>query len=192
MRATLATLAALLLSLLVTGACSTAPSGSSSSTTLNVIAGSELKDLQPVLADFQKATGYSLAMHYSGSLDGAQAIASGDQSDLAWFSSGNYLTLLQGKSGRVISQQPVAPHSTATNAIARSSTRSCRLLSALGSGTLWNALSKSCMAGPLQAAGVLPRIHDSPLCKHNLLKSYAIPLPLRGGVGGGGKVWGRA
>ena len=37
------------------------------------------------------------------------------------------------------------------------------------------------MAGPLEAAEVLPRIHDSPLCKHDLLKSYAIPLPTRGG-----------
>ena len=76
--------------------------------TLTVLAGSELKDLAPLLPDLQKATGYTLALKYTGSLDGAQAIADGsDKSDMAWFSSGNYLTLLQSKSGRIIAQQPI-------------------------------------------------------------------------------------
>jgi Ca-activated chloride channel family protein len=87
--------------------CSTSPPPADSSHTLTVMAGSELKDLVPLLPDIQKNTGYQLKLNYTGSLDGAQAIASGDQSDLAWFSSGNYLTLLQSKSGRIVSQQPV-------------------------------------------------------------------------------------
>jgi Ca-activated chloride channel family protein len=101
-------LAALLLSLLVLpAACSTSPSAPTSSTTLNVLAGSELKDLQPVLADFQKSTGTQVALHYAGSLDGAQSIVNGDSSDLAWFSTGRYLSLLQGSAHKVLAQQPI-------------------------------------------------------------------------------------
>jgi Ca-activated chloride channel homolog len=105
-----ARLIAVLLALLVLpAACSTSPSATSSpsSTTLNVLAGSELKDLQPVLADFQRSTGYQVAMHYIGSLDGAEKIVNGDSSDLAWFSSGRYLSLLQGSSHKVLAQQPI-------------------------------------------------------------------------------------
>jgi Ca-activated chloride channel homolog len=91
----------------------TACSGSSSnpvdtSHTLTVLAGSELKDLVPLLPGIQKNTGYQLSLKYTGSLDGAQAIADGtDSSDMAWFSTGNYLTLLEGKTGRIIAQQPI-------------------------------------------------------------------------------------
>jgi Ca-activated chloride channel family protein len=88
------------------GACSSQPAPDTSHT-LNVLAGSELKDLVPLLPDIQKNTGYQLNLNYTGSLDGAQAIAGGDKGDLAWFSSGNYLTLLQGASGRIIAQQPI-------------------------------------------------------------------------------------
>jgi Ca-activated chloride channel family protein len=102
-------LAALLLSLLVLpAACSTtSPPSTSGTKTLSVLAGSELKDLQPVLTDFEKSTGYQLAMHYTGSLDGAQSIVNGSPSDLAWFSSGRYLSLLQGSTHRVLAQQPI-------------------------------------------------------------------------------------
>jgi Ca-activated chloride channel homolog len=62
----------------------------------------------PLLPDIQKNTGYQLSLKYTGSLDGAQAITDGsDHSDMAWFSSGNYLTLLQGKTGRITAQQPI-------------------------------------------------------------------------------------
>jgi Ca-activated chloride channel family protein len=74
---------------------------------LTVLAGSELKDLAPMFPDIEKNTGWHLQPTYIGSLDGAQAIASGDKSDLAWFSSGKYLTLLQGTSGRIVTQQKI-------------------------------------------------------------------------------------
>jgi Ca-activated chloride channel family protein len=74
---------------------------------LTVLAGSELKDLEPLLPDLEKATGYHLSMTYVGSLDGAERIVNGDRSQLAWFSSGKYLNLLQGSSGRVVAQEPI-------------------------------------------------------------------------------------
>jgi Ca-activated chloride channel family protein len=92
--------------LLVLGACST-PAPVDTSHLLTVLAGSELKDLVPLLPDIQKSTGYTVQLSYTGSLDGAQAIVDGDKSDMAWFSSGNYLTLLEGKTGRIIAQQPI-------------------------------------------------------------------------------------
>ena len=92
----------------VLSACSSSQPSVDTSHTLTVLAGSELKDLVPLLPDIQKTTGYQLSLKYTGSLDGAQAIADGsDKSDAAWFSSGNYLTLLEGKTGRIVAQQPI-------------------------------------------------------------------------------------
>jgi Ca-activated chloride channel family protein len=96
--------------LFLVGACTAGgqPGPVDTSHLLTVLAGSELKDLAPLLPNIQKNTGYQIQLKYSGSLDGAQAIADGsDHSDLAWFSTGNYLTLLEGKTGRVIAQQPI-------------------------------------------------------------------------------------
>ena len=90
------------------GACSGSQPAADTSHTLTVLAGSELKDLAPIMPDLQKTTGYTLSFKYTGSLDGAEAIVDGnDHSDLAWFSSGNYLTLLQGKSGKITAQTPI-------------------------------------------------------------------------------------
>jgi len=97
-----------LLGIVSVAACTSSQPSVDSAHTLTVLAGSELKDLVPLLPDIQKNTGYQLALKYTGSLDGAQAIVDGsDKSDMAWFSTGNYLTLLQGKTGRIIAQQPV-------------------------------------------------------------------------------------
>jgi Ca-activated chloride channel homolog len=92
----------------IASACSGGGETVDTAHTLTVLAGSELKDLGPLMSDLQKATGYTLSFKYTGSLDGAQSIADGsDRSDLAWFSSGNYLTLLNSKSGRIVAQQPI-------------------------------------------------------------------------------------
>jgi len=95
-----------LLPLVLVAGCATQPAEDTSHQ-ISILAGSELKDLVPLLPDIQKNTGYSLKLTYTGSLDGAQAIVDGDKSDAAWFSSGNYLTLLEGTSGRIIAKQPI-------------------------------------------------------------------------------------
>ncbi|NOQ34428.1 MAG: solute-binding protein [Methylococcaceae bacterium] len=64
--------------------------------TLKVIAGSELKDIEPMLATIQQQTNIKLEMHYIGTLDGAEKIVLGQEHyDLAWFSHAKYLSLLQ-------------------------------------------------------------------------------------------------
>ena len=103
--ASLVALAALLLPACAVGG-GTATS-TDAANTLTVLAGSELKDLEPLFPDIEKNTGWHLKPTYVGSLDGAQAIVGGDKSDLAWFSSGKYLTLLQGSTGRIVTQQKI-------------------------------------------------------------------------------------
>lgn len=65
----------------------------STANTLNVLGGSELKDMAPVLADAEKATGVKVVFTYTGSLDGADKIANGSTSDAAWFGSDKYIAL---------------------------------------------------------------------------------------------------
>jgi Ca-activated chloride channel homolog len=101
-------LAALLAALsVVAAACSTGVPvpGTSSTKTLSVLAGSELKDVEPLLSDLERATGFRLKLNYVGSLDGAERIARGDRSAMAWFSTGKYLALLQ--SGRIAAQEKI-------------------------------------------------------------------------------------
>ncbi len=95
----------LALLLLWTTGCSTQPA--SSPQTLEVLAGSELKDMGPILDDMAKATGWRLHMNYVGSLDGAQQIVSGSNADLAWFSTAKYLQLLPGGQQKVAASQRI-------------------------------------------------------------------------------------
>ncbi|MCA9957786.1 MAG: VWA domain-containing protein [Anaerolineales bacterium] len=73
--------------------------------TMTVLAGSELKDIEPLLDQIEKETGVRLQFEYIGTLDGAEKLLSGAEYDLAWFSHGKYLTLLQGGRGLVVTQE---------------------------------------------------------------------------------------
>lgn len=62
--------------------------------TLRVLAGSELADMKPILDEAAKATGVTVTMTFTGTLDGADTVASGKadgQYDAVWFSSTRYL-----------------------------------------------------------------------------------------------------
>jgi Ca-activated chloride channel homolog len=75
--------------------------------TLSVMAGSEVKDLEPLFPDIRKATGVSLVMHYIGTLEGAEAIDSGEDTDAGWFASGHYLSLLPKAGPRIVAKQRI-------------------------------------------------------------------------------------
>ncbi|MBN1660264.1 MAG: VWA domain-containing protein [Anaerolineae bacterium] len=90
----------LLLPLLLTGC-------GGSGNELTVLAGSELKDIEPLLDDIRKETGVSLRMEYIGTLDGAEKLIAGEDYDLAWFSHAKYLSLLQGAGGRIAAQEKI-------------------------------------------------------------------------------------
>ena len=106
-RATVRTVVAVLLATALgglLGGCSGTPDESH---TLTVLAGSELKDIEPLLPDLQKATGVQLKLSYIGTLEGAEQIAGGDASDAAWFSHGKYLSLLPGAGSRIVASEKI-------------------------------------------------------------------------------------
>jgi Ca-activated chloride channel family protein len=96
-RATLFVIAALMLS-----GCD-----GNKSETLTVLAGSELRDLEPLLGDIESKTGFKLQMAYSGTLDGAEKLIAGEPTDLAWFSHGKYISLVQGDKNRILAQDKI-------------------------------------------------------------------------------------
>lgn len=64
---------------------------------LRVLAGSELKDMQPILDEAAAAIGVRVVLHEAGTLDASSDIASGRASagfDASWLSSNRYLALL--------------------------------------------------------------------------------------------------
>ncbi|MBB4905321.1 VWA domain-containing protein [Actinophytocola algeriensis] len=75
--------------------CTSAPESSSGpAVTLRVLAGSELRDMAPLLAEAAEETGVTVEMTYLGTLEGAETVASGaadGRYDAVWFSSTRYL-----------------------------------------------------------------------------------------------------
>ncbi|MCX2951675.1 substrate-binding domain-containing protein [Lentzea sp. NEAU-D7] len=73
------------------------PVGDAAPGTLRVLAGSELADLQPILDEAAKATGISVKFSFTGTIEGAEKVASGAAEqgfDAVWFSSNRYLELV--------------------------------------------------------------------------------------------------
>ena len=105
-------LVAVVAAALVAGACTSStstPTGTfkDGPNTLNILAGSELKDMLPILEDARKATGVKVNLTYVGSLDGAEQIAAGTTSDAAWFGSDKYLGLA-GASTKILAREKIA------------------------------------------------------------------------------------
>ncbi|WP_407539314.1 VWA domain-containing protein [Deinococcus radiomollis] len=77
-------------------------------TTLTVLGGSELADLKPILIDVAKASGVTLKVSYTGTLDGAEQLLSGAATpDLVWFSSDRYLRLQSGLKGKLLASEKI-------------------------------------------------------------------------------------
>jgi Ca-activated chloride channel homolog len=73
-------------------------------TTLRIIAGSEVKDLLPILGEAESAIGVKVELQYSGTLDGTQLVASGGAAgkyDATWFPNNRYLSLLPGATSEI-------------------------------------------------------------------------------------------
>ncbi|MCP2245558.1 substrate-binding domain-containing protein [Lentzea aerocolonigenes] len=73
------------------------PVGDAAPGVLRVLAGSELADLQPVLDEAARATGVSVKFSFTGTIEGAEKVASGSAEqgfDAVWFSSNRYLELV--------------------------------------------------------------------------------------------------
>ncbi len=98
--------AALALSGCVPGATSSTGTHGSTSlangpTVLRVLAGSEVADMLPILAQAEKAINVKVELSYIGTIDGTTDVASGETKgkfDATWFPNNRYLSLLPGAS----------------------------------------------------------------------------------------------
>lgn len=60
------------------------------SQSMTILAGSELKDMEPLLSKAQKELGLKLSIEYTGTIDGVEKIKDGAKYDLGWFSQSKY------------------------------------------------------------------------------------------------------
>jgi Ca-activated chloride channel family protein len=102
----LITLVALALAALTATGCADTGTGSSGQEKrdgLKVIAGSELRDMEPLLGQIEKETGVKMYFEYTGTLEGADAIASGT-TDAAFglFANSKYVQLVSQAEGKSV------------------------------------------------------------------------------------------
>ncbi|MBG0829830.1 substrate-binding domain-containing protein [Planomonospora sp. ID67723] len=86
--------------------CASGQSAGDDPEVLRVLAGSEVKDLEPMLA----RSGVKVKISYTGTLDGAEQVAGGGADgryDALWFSSNRYLSLIDGASARLSTQTKI-------------------------------------------------------------------------------------
>jgi Ca-activated chloride channel family protein len=73
--------------------------------TLTVLAGSELKDIEPLLAAVEKATGVQLQMRYVGTLEAVELLQAGEQVDAAWLANNHYAMLVPPVKARILASE---------------------------------------------------------------------------------------
>lgn len=72
---------------------------------LSILAGSELRDIEPLVPEIERAAKVKLNFQYSGTLEGTERLLGGESPDVAWFSHAKYLTLQQDLKSRVLSSE---------------------------------------------------------------------------------------
>ncbi|MFC5828612.1 vWA domain-containing protein [Nonomuraea insulae] len=102
----------LLPALLLAAACASGTDSGSGNApdVLRVLAGSEIKDLEPLLKRAEAEAGVRVKLTYTGTLDGAEQVASGradDRLDATWFSSNRYLSLIDGAQAKLSTQTKI-------------------------------------------------------------------------------------
>jgi len=78
--------------------------------TLRILAGSEVKDMVPILEKATAEIGVKTAFEYVGTLEGTELVASGNADgkyDATWFPNNRYLSLLPGASSAITSSVKV-------------------------------------------------------------------------------------
>jgi Ca-activated chloride channel family protein len=128
--------------------------------TLRVLAGSELRDVQPLLGKLRQATGVNLKLDYAGTLEGAERLASGERYDLAWFSSARYLSLLSAKDGK---GRPVASERTMLSPVVLGVKQSVAARFGWGGGkaVTWADIAARAKAGELRYGMTNPAASNS-------------------------------
>jgi Ca-activated chloride channel family protein len=70
-----------------------------------ILAGSEVKDLEPLIPAVEQATGLKLRFKYTGTLDAVERIQGGEQFDAAWLASNRYALLTPGVKEKVLASE---------------------------------------------------------------------------------------
>lgn len=82
-------------------ACSKQDAPANDANALTILAGSELKDIEPLLPEVEKATGLHFKLKYAGTLDAVEQMQAGGAYDFAWIASNKYAMLNQGARARI-------------------------------------------------------------------------------------------
>src|ERR1700741_3194459 len=67
------------------------PPAAATGATLQVLATSDLKDVEPLAAQIRQATGVDVQFRFGGTRESTQEVLSGSQADVAWFANAKYL-----------------------------------------------------------------------------------------------------
>lgn len=57
---------------------------------LTILAGSEIKNIEPLMTEASKKLGFPIKMEYTGTIEGVEAVKSGSQYSAAWFGNAKY------------------------------------------------------------------------------------------------------
>lgn len=72
---------------------------------LIVLAGSELKDIEPLVPQIEQATGVKLQLNYAGTLGAVERMQASEEIDVAWLSSNRYAMLIPNVKSRIIASE---------------------------------------------------------------------------------------
>ncbi len=135
------------------------PTAAGPPVTLRVLAGSELKDMEPILDEIAERTGVALDIEYTGTLTGTERILAGDDVDLAWFSHAKYLELEAADTGQVVASTPIML-SPVTIGVRRAA---AERLGWVDREVSWADVAKASAAGQLRFAMANPSASNSGL-----------------------------
>lgn len=92
---------ACLLAVCLISACGKEDTATNDPNALTILAGSELKDIEPLLPEVEKATGLHLKLKYAGTLDAVEQMQGGAAYDFAWIANNKYAMLNPGSRERI-------------------------------------------------------------------------------------------
>ena len=87
------------------GGSQTGATAPDSPAVLTVLAGSELKDIEPLLPQIAQATGVQLRLRYAGTLGAVEQLQAGDAVDTAWLASNRYAMLVPQVKARILASE---------------------------------------------------------------------------------------
>jgi Ca-activated chloride channel homolog len=87
------------------GDSKSANSSNAPATQFTILAGSELKDLEPLIPAMEQATGLKIKLNYSGTLEAVERLSSGEPTDAAWLASNRYALLNPGVKDKVLQSE---------------------------------------------------------------------------------------